>query len=240
MYKLLLGLGIIDLAFQFPHLTTLTIVGVFLYNNLSDDELSQIKSTAMSIYSNGKEFTKYLTRKAQELKVSIKDLRQQVVTDLEIPKAAPDYTTAFTEPELTPEQLKAYESFASKLNEEELNLFNESEVLHEKLYRVIAEAIAINNAVWVEASLWDCLMNDYEPDGDWCVNYQQEFEEWGIHLDWNKTFTEKDYRQLKMKLKALSRNPDGSIKDEELVDRADIILGTIHDFFTDYQFCQHY
>lgn len=237
MYKLLLALGIIDLAFQFPHLTALTLVGVFLYDKLTNKDKEEI----MSIYSNGKEFAKYLNVKAKELGLTIKELRKKIVIDNEIPEVEPDYAQAFDEePETDPATQEFYEKFVDKLSPEEQELLRNSDAIHDKLASIVRQAYAIDNVIWVEASLNDCLMRHFDPKDKWSLNYRKEMEEdWGIFIDWDKPFTEKDYRQLKLKLKALSRNPDGTVKDEKLLQSTDITLDTIYNYFTDYQFCNN-
>jgi hypothetical protein len=226
MYKLLIALGVLDLAFSHPLLTSITLVGVFFYQQLTPDEISQIKSTAMSIYTNGKEFSKYLVNKAQEFKVSIKNLRKQVVKDLEIPEA-------------DPEQLEDYynkdsdhirSSLLDDLNEEEIKLYDESPALREKIYRTVKEAVAVPNTVWIKGSLSSAYSNEADE------SFKDVYRHWGIELDWDKTFTEKDFRKLKARLKAIGRNTKGEVVNESSKIAALMELNHVYAYFTNQVF----
>jgi hypothetical protein len=195
----------------------------------------------MSIYTNSKQFSKYLINKAKELGVTIKELRRQVAIDLEVPAAeGADYSQAFEEP-IDPEDLAFYHEFVELLTPEEREYFDNSIVVKELMLRALREAYAMETVQkeWVKSSLRDCLMRDEEPESEWFTDWIQELINWGITMDWDKEFTEKDYRQLSLKLKALSRNPDGTIKDERLLGDTETTLSRVYNFFTDYQFCNN-
>jgi hypothetical protein len=209
MYKLLLGLGVIDLAFQFPQLTTLTLVGVFLYNNLTDEDKQQL----MSIYSNGKEFSKYLANKAKELGITLPELRKQMVVDLEIPESTATGLDNLLE---------------DYLSVEDINKVKEDSILIERVARSIKESLEMPDQVWVDSNLELFLAND-DLDGEF-----KEFLE--THLpnqSLDNTFTSKDYRQLQTKVKSLYRNAAGEIIDEELEKDCLYFLKHLKAYFTD-------
>jgi hypothetical protein len=218
MYKLLLGLGIIDLTFHFPHLTTLTIVGVFLYNNLTDEDKQQL----MSIYSNGKEFTKYLTRKARELGLTIKDLRKQVVTDLEIPEAAPDYSQAIEDKSDLEIMLSEY------ISNEDINRAKDNVILVEQLAKTIKESLEVPESIWIESTL-EIFLQKHDFDND----FRNIIEQYLTHLPLTDIFTTKDFRQLQAKVKSLYRNAAGEIIDTDLENVCDSFLTLIKAYFTD-------
>jgi uncharacterized coiled-coil protein SlyX len=86
MYKIILGLGLLNLTFNHPLLVGLAFVCIYLYENTSKEEKETIKRIIMSIYSNGREFSKYLVTKAAELGITVPELRKKIVIDLEIPE----------------------------------------------------------------------------------------------------------------------------------------------------------
>lgn len=222
MIKLLLSLGLIDLAFHHPLLTALTLVGAFLYQQSTKEERQQIKQLTMSIYSNGKLFTQYLKDKAKELDLKLPDLRKKVVIDLEIPEVEP--ANGFDSNE-------EFELFARDFSPEERQVFIENEFAREKVRRLMLDIVRQPEAIWVEDNLEGFCLDDEDIE-----EQKLRFKNWGVKVAWDKIFTSKDFRQLKTKLKALGKATDGSIVDEQLNQLALLTLERIENHFTDYQF----
>jgi hypothetical protein len=226
MYKLLIGLGLINLAFQFPLLTALTLVGIFLYDNLTKQDIEKI----MSIYSNSKEFSKYLTNRAKELNVTLKELRKQVVLDLEVPesKTAPVYSEAFDQP--SPNFYENLPDFSEYLTYEELDQFSSNVPLIEKVAAVVKEGLYQPELVWHGDNL---TLNDYIGDTpDIAKSRKERYENYfNLKLDYDKPMTSKYFRQVSSKFKAVGKNNLNEIIDQEKYDRAQNILDEIDYFF---------
>ena len=223
MYKLLIGLGVLDLTFQFPHLTALTLVGVFFYQNLTPEDKQQL----MSIYTNTKDFSKYLVNKAKELGVTAKELRKKIVVDLESTPAAetpaPNYTEAFTEPNSELEtMLEEY------LTTEDISKVKENVILVEQLAKTIKEAIDVPESIWIESTL-EMFLQKHDFDNE----YRDVFEKYLTHLPLTEIFTPKDFRQLQAKVKSLYRNQQGEIIDTDLENICDSFLTLTKAYFTD-------
>lgn len=209
--KLLIGLAVLNLAITHPLLTAVILVAVFFYDHLTAAERAEIIKTMTSIYRNGKQFTKYLTTKAQELGVKLPELRKNIVVDLEIPETKADNVSI---------------DF-SDLTDEEVQIVNNSPALKEKILRIVKEALVVPETVWVEASLAEMYASTNT------ANPEDKFNRWGINnLDFNKIFTEKDYRSLKSKLKAVGKSATGEIENSTKHLAAISTLNSIKSFFT--------
>jgi len=244
MYKLLLGLGVIDLTFQFPHLTALTLVGVFLYNNLTEEDKQQI----MTIYSNGKEFSKYLLVKAKELGVTIKELRKQIAVDLEVPAAdgaAPDYNQAFDDKQV--DEPLVGDAFSDKLKEYiGDNLVSELKT-NQALFEYVASQLASfipeylehsNNPTkeWIEdISLTDFFYNlgIFAEPPEILHNYYLDYRDLlkRLNVDFNASYTYKIHRSIKSKLKAQGRNELNEVIDPELIEFTESLIEKLELFF---------
>lgn len=219
MLKLLCALGLTNLAFNFPTLTALTLIGVYFYQNTSSDEKQQITQTMSSIYSNSKLFIQYLNSKAKELNLTLPDLRKKIVIDLEVPEAVNNSN----------QDNNIFETITENWTEEEKAEFIENELLRDKVKRLVTETINEPTQTWVEATLADCLLQE-----DSLIDYKKDFTDWNINVDWNKLFTQKDFRQLTSKLKAVGRASDGSIIDSYINEGALLTLQQIKGYFTNY------
>jgi hypothetical protein len=236
MYKLLLGLGIIDLAFNFPHLTSLCLVGVFLYNNLTDEDKQQI----MTIYSNGKEFSKYLTKKAQELGITLPELRKQMVVDLEIPESteiASDSAQNFDTEDTLSNKLKEYIGD---------NLVNELKT-NQALFEYVASQLASfipeylehsNNPTkeWIEdISLTDFFYNlgIFAEPPEILHNYYLDYRDLlnKLNVDFNAPYSYKIHRGIKSKLKAQGKNELNEVVDHDLVEFSNSLIDKLELFF---------
>lgn len=219
MYKLLLGLGILDLTFHFPHLTALTLVGAFLFNNLTEHDKQQI----MSIYSNAKEFTKYLSNKAKELGLSLKELRKQMVTDLEIPESCGDCCEE--EEVASPNFFENLPDLSEYLSYEELEEFSTNVPLIEKVAAVVKEGLHQPELVWHGDNL---TLNDYIGDDPDIVDSRKDIYEnyLGLKLDYTKPMTAKYFRQISSKFKAVGKNNLNEVIDSE---KHELALNSLHE-----------
>ena len=222
MYKLLIGLGVLDLAFTHPLLTALTLVGVFFYQNLTTEDKQQL----MSIYTNSKQFSKYLIGKAKELGVTIKELRKQIVVDLEVPEAPapdPNYNEAFTEINSELESM-----LGEYISTDDINKAKENVVLVEQLAKAIKESLEVPESIWIESTL-EMFLQKHDFDND----FRNVIEKYLTHLPLTEIFTPKDYRQLQAKVKSLYRNKHGEITDTDLENVCDSFLTLTKAYFTD-------
>lgn len=218
MYKLLIGLGVINLAFTHPLLTALVVTGVFFYDKLT----GQDKQELMSIYTNSKEFSKYLLNKAKELGITMKELRKQIVVDLEVP-AAQNYAQVFEEPNSELEtMLKEY------ISAEDINKAKENLILVEQLAKTIKESLEVPESLWIESTL-EMFLQKHDFDND----FRNIIEKYLTHLPLTDIFTPKDYRQLQAKVKSLYRNQQGEIIDTDLEITSDSFLKLVKAYFTD-------
>jgi hypothetical protein len=215
MFKLLIGLAITDLAFNHPLLTALTLVGVFFYQNLTDQDKQEI----MSIYSNGKEFTKYLTNKAKELGITIQELRKQVAVDLEVPESESATTTNHSELET---MLEEY------LTTEDINIAKEYLILVEQLAKTIKEAIDVPESIWIESTL-EMFLAKHDFDNE----FKELIDAYLPYTSLTTNFTPKNFRQLQAKVKSLSRNNIGEIIDSDLDNTCLYFLKHLKAYFTD-------
>lgn len=224
MLKLIASLGLINLAFSFPLLSSISFSLFYIYKTLTPQEKTTCINIMSSIYSNSKLFVSYLYDKASELNISIQDLRNDVVVNLEVPESSPADIEEFYNHDFI------RDSIFDDLTLQEQDLYNNSTALKEKVLRTIKEALAVPNSTWVEAPLKEVYgPNISEED-------KSDLIDWGIQVDWNKTFTEKDFRKLKAQLKAVGRNSKGEIVDEVDNDTALCKLNMIYGFFTQQKF----
>ena len=228
MYKLLIGLGVINLAFSHPLLTALVVTGVFFYEKLTDQDKQEI----MTIYSNGKEFSKYLTNKAKELGVTLKELRKQVVNDLGSMPAGDstgaDYSEAFTEP--SPNFYENLPDLSEYLTYEELDQFSSNVPLIEKVAAVVKEGLYQPELVWQGDNL---TLNDYIGDTPELKTRAIELHKnyFELNLNYDKPMTSKYFRQISSKFKAVGKNNLNEVIDKEKHDLAQHLLDDMDYFF---------
>ena len=226
MYKLLIGLGVINLAFSHPLLTALVVTGVFFYDKLTEQDKEEI----MTIYTNTKEFSKYLFIKAKELGVTIRELRKQIVTDLEIPAAedAAEYKEDFEEP--SPNFHENLPDFSAYLTYEELDQFSSNVPLIEKVAAVVKEGLHQPELVWHGDNL---TLNDYIGDTPElqarAIELHKNYFE--LNLNYDKPMTSKYFRQISSKFKAVGKNNLNEVIDKEKHDLAQHLLEDMDYFF---------
>ncbi len=218
MLNIILFLGLLNLCFQYPLLTSLFILCYFAYQKLTPQDITKLKELTMTIISNGTQFTKYLSQKAKELNITLPNLRNNIVTHLE------DLDSILDENNLD------IDSLGVTLTEEEKQFLLNSPVLQEKVLKTIKETVHQPELVWRTMSLeqmYDELMED---------DYQDTFELLGVEVDFNSTFTQKDFRSLKRQLKAAGRSPNGEIENETLQRIGLWTLNHIYCCFTNQKF----
>lgn len=214
MKKIIIFVSLVNSCFHYPLFSSLLLLSFCLYQSLSTTERSLLFSYTMSIYSNAKEFTNFLSVKAKELNLKLPQLRKKIADDLEVEK----------EESIFEQELK------SMLTTEELELIQSSEILREKLLRVVKEAASVPEIVWREATLAQMYEEHFEE------NYLETFARWNIKVDCDKIFTEKDFRILKTKLKALGKNDQGEIVNAQLHRVALQELNLIYCYFAGEEF----
>jgi hypothetical protein len=217
MYKLLIALGVIDLAFSHPLFTSLTLVGVFFYQHLTPEDKEQL----MTIYTNASDFTKYLTQKAKELGLTVKELRKQIVEDLDEPEA---------EERISPNFFENLPDLSEYLSYEELQQFAGNVPLMEKVAAVVKESLHQPELIWHGDNL---TLNDYIGDTPEIAAHRKETYEkdFKLKLDYDKPMTAKYFRQISSKFKAVGKNNMNEVIDEDMHNRALRILEEMDYFF---------
>lgn len=215
MYKLLIGLGVINLTFTHPLLTSLILTGIFFYQYLTPEDRQQL----MSIYTNSKQFSKYLISKAKELGITLQELRKQVVVDLEVPESESAATTNHSELET---MLEEY------LTTEDINIAKENLILVEQLAKTIKEAIDVPESIWIESTL-EMFLAKHDFDNE----FKELIDAYLPYTSLTTNFTTKNFRQLQAKVKSLSRNNLGEIIDSDLDNTCLYFLKHLKAYFTD-------
>lgn len=224
MYKLLIALGVLDLGFQFPRLAVLAMVGVFLYNHLTEEDKQQL----MSIYTNAQDFSKYLAKKAKDLGITVKELRRQIV-DNYIEDNSDDDDSIGSE-KVSPNFYENLPDLSEYLTFEELEQFASNVPLMEKVAAVVKESIHQPELVWHGDNL---TLSDYIGDTPEIATHRKETYEkdFKLKLDYDKPMTAKYFRQISSKFKAVGKNNLNEVIDEDMHNRALRILEEMDYFF---------
>ncbi len=214
VYRILLGIGLVNLAFEHPLLVALCAIGTFLYENTTEEELNMARRTVKETWTSWKRFIIWVKNYAAERNMTVSDVREQMINEAvpEVPQekvTVNDAIHAVFEEVLYDHQIENLNNnkeFLEKLQSFIINEYQESEVKS-------AEDGTLNEYVT------NCLGED--------TVYAEILKDYTEDIDWDEFYTHKIHRAVRKRLLADTRNPDGSIKDEEFASAVEYLVGSL-------------
>lgn len=239
MFKLILGLGLIDIAISHPLLVALLSVVYFIYENVTEEEMK-------TVWSNGQRLLKFIQTTAEEMGVSVNTVREFVFNKVNEYKETPEEATEEVPAAPNPNEIVI--SLADHFTAEEINELDTTNKVEVAVRSLKDELSRQDSGYWPEdISPKELFLLDVDPDylgDDLGFLYEQQLNAFTryvvpllnvLEVDSQTRLSEQGFRQLFKNLKATNRLSDGSIADHDLQVNMDAIMSVFNRNFLNYR-----